>query len=242
MYPRLVPFGLILAGLLVLPDGRADEWVAAGTEGCQVSVPGPTAETLFRWQGVCAEGKVQGTGVLTSSRGGLLRGEFRAGLPFNTYGFWPLQFKDGGLVMAGHGATDGLSMWNDLELPDDQGKATPANVGPLTGDWDFLSGNGKCRERHTFRADGTFTVTSGKEVMEGAYAVMAIANASGVLGLLKSDIAGNGQRDCSGHRSPKAPDRTNFFYLAVQSPDRIDICRVSKSPLTCVGTFTRVVE
>ena len=237
----LRPF-LSLVLVLLASAAQADEWVTSADTGCQVSAPGTAADTTFRWQGECADGKARGEGILTSSRGGLLQGEFKAGTPHNARGFWPLNFKGGGSVMAQLSVTDGTALWDTIELPAAQGPATPDSTAPLAGEWEFLSGDGKCRERHSFHHDGSYVSHSGEEVMEGAYAVMAVANARQVLGFVKSAITGNGKKDCAGQRAPLKPDSTNFFYLSVETPDKIAICRVSTSPLTCVGTFTRVVE
>jgi hypothetical protein len=237
-----LPLALLLVASLLTPSARAGDWVPSVGAGCQISVPNTVEGTTFRWQGECVEGKAQGLGILTSSHGGLLQGEFKAGEPFNTQGFWPLRFKGGGAVNAQHTVTDGVVFWNALELPEAQGRATPATTAPLAGEWEFLSGDGKCKERHSFQADGSYVSRSGEEVMEGAYAVMTVANAKQVLGFVKSAITSNGKRDCAGQRAPLKPDSTRFFYLMQETPDRIAICRVSKSPLMCIGTFTRVAE
>ena len=242
MSPLRLPFALLLLSPLLPPSAHADDWVPSVGSGCQVSVPNTVEGATFRWQGDCVDGKAQGTGILTSSHGGLLQGEFRAGVPFNAQGFWPLQFKAGGAVNAQHSVTDGVVFWDALELPDEQGRATPATTAPLAGEWEFLSGDGKCSERHSFNADGSYVSRSGEEVMEGAYGVMTVANAKQVMGFVKSAIKGNGKRDCTGQRAPLKPDSTYFFYLMQDTPDRIAICRVSKSPLTCIGTFTRVAQ
>jgi hypothetical protein len=55
-------------------------------------------------------------------------------LPFNAHGFWPLQFKSSGAVMAQHSATDGVVFWDAVELSDAQGKATPRSTAPLKPD------------------------------------------------------------------------------------------------------------
>jgi hypothetical protein len=233
---------LPLALLLLVPAAQGDDWVASTSTGCKVSAPGTSADATFRWQGECVAGKAQGAGILTSSHGGLLQGEFKDGVPFNTRGFWPLQFNSGATVVAQLSVTAGTQFWDSIELPSAQGKATPATTAPLAGEWEFLSGDGKCRERHSYHADGSYVTTSGEEVMEGAFSVMDVANAKQVLGFVKTAIAANGKKDCSGQRAPLKPDSTNFFYLYVETPDKISICRVSKSPLTCVGTFTRAVE
>jgi hypothetical protein len=162
----------------------------------QMTAPGSAAGATFRWQGGCAAGKAQGKGILTSSHGGLLQGDFKDGLPFTTWGFWPLAFNDGGAVMAQHQVTDGgAPFWNTLELP-----------------------------------------------MEGAFAVTQLAGNPKVLGFLRSAIAANGKRDCSGQRAPREPERTDFFYVVPETPDRFAICRVTKSPLRCIGTFTRATS
>ncbi len=237
-----LPFALLLLAPLLPPSAHADDWVPSVDSGCQVSAPNTVEGATFRWQGECAEGKAQGAGILTSSHGGLLQGEFKAGVPFNAHGFWPLQFKGGGTVNAQHTVTDGVVFWNALELPEAQGRATPTTTAPLAGEWEFLSGDGKCKERYSYQADGSYVSRSGEEVMEGAYAVMTIANAKQVLGFVKSAITANGKPDCAGQRAPLKPDSTRFFYLLPETPDRIAIRRVSKSPLTCIGTYTRVVE
>ena len=242
MSPRRLPFALLLLTPFVVPAAHADEWVASTGSGCQVSAPNTVDGTTFRWQGECVDGKAQGTGILTSSHGGLLQGEFKAGVPFNAHGFWPLQFKAGGVINAQHSVTDGVVFWNALELPEAQGRATPTTTAPLAGEWEFLSGDGKCKERYSYQADGSYVSRSGEEVMEGAYAVMTVANTKQVLGFVKSAITANGKPDCAGQRAPLKPDSTRFFYLLQETPDRIAICRVSKSPLTCIGTYTRVVE
>ncbi len=236
-----LPLALLLLGPLALPAAGADEWVASTGTACQVSAPNTVEGATFRWQGECAEGKAQGAGILTSSHGGLLQGEFKAGVPFNAHGFWPLQFKGGGAVMAQFSANAGVVFWDTIELPNAQGRATPASSAPLAGEWEFLSGDGKCKERYSYQADGSYVSRSGEEVMEGAYAVMTIANAKQVLGFVKSAITANGKPDCAGQRAPLKPDSTRFLYLFQETPDRIAICRVSKTPLTCIGTCTRVV-
>lgn len=237
-----LPFALLLLGPLLPPSAHADDWVPSVDSGCQVSAPNTVEGATFRWQGECVEGKAQGAGILTSSHGGLLQGDFKAGVPFNAHGFWPLQFKGGGTVNAQHTVTDGVVFWNALELPEAQGRATPTTTAPLAGEWEFLSGDGKCKERYSYQADGSYVSRSGEEVMEGAYAVMTVANTKQVLGFVKSAITANGKPDCAGQRAPLKPDSTRFFYLLPETPDRIAICRVSKSPLTCIGTYTRVVE
>lgn len=242
MFLLRLSFALLLLGPLAIPAAHADDWVTSTGTACQVSAPNTVEGATFRWQGECVDGKAQGAGILTSSHGGLLQGDFKAGAPFNTHGFWPLKFKSGATVMAQHNVTDGVVFWDALELPDEQGRATPATTAPLAGEWDFLSGDGKCKERHSFHADGSYVSQSGEEVMEGAYAIMTVANAKQVLGFVKSAIKGNGKRDCGGERAPLKPDSTYFFYLMQETPDRIVICRVSKSPLTCIGTFTRVAQ
>ena len=239
---RRLPFALLLLTPFVVSAAHADEWVASTGSGCQVSAPNTVEGATYRWQGECAEGKAQGAGILTSSHGGLLQGDFKAGVPFNAHGFWPLQFKGGGTVNAQHTVTDGVVFWNALELPEAQGRATPTTTAPLAGEWEFLSGDGKCKERYSYQADGSYVSRSGEEVMEGAYAVMTVANTKQVLGFVKSAITANGKPDCAGQRAPLKPDSTRFFYLLPETPDRIAICRVSKSPLTCIGTYTRMVE
>jgi len=230
----------LVALFFMLPTAHAEDWVASTGTGCQVSAPGKAEGATYRWQGECVVGKAQGEGIFTSSHGGLLQGKFKDGAPVDASGFWPLRFNSGATVVAQLSVTAGKQFWDSIELPDAQGKATPATTAPLAGEWEFLSGDGKCRERHSYHADGSYVSTSGEEVMEGAFAVMDVTNGKQVLGFVKTAIAANGKKDCTGNRSPLKPDSTNFFYLFVETPDKISICRVSKSPLTCVGTFTRL--
>ena len=216
-------------------EAHAQTIVASVGTGCQVAVDAVPGDTTYRWQGECKDGRAEGEGLLTSSLGGMLRGEFRAGQPYNAQGFWPLTFKSGTAMMTQMNVTDGVSMQESMELPDSQGRPAPIVSAPLSGEWTFTSDDGQCVEQHTYHADGSAEIRSGEEVLLSAYGVMQLAGNPQVLGFVKMNIASNGKPDCGGRTTVFAPGDTRFTYLNRKGPDTFATCSVSGKPLRCYG-------
>jgi hypothetical protein len=212
--------------------------VTVGT-GCQVAVDAPPGDTTYRWQGECKDGRAEGPGLLTSSHGGMLRGEFKKGQPYDAAGFWPLSFKGGGAVMTQMNVSNGVSMQDSIDLPNEQGRPSPTSSAPLAGEWNLTSGDGQCIEQHTYHADGSAEIKGGEEVMQSAYSLVQIAGNPELYGLMKTNVASNGKPDCGGRVTAVEPDDTRFTYLRREGPDEFATCSVSSKPLRCFGTLKR---
>lgn len=218
---------------------QAPTYTASVGTGCQVAVDAVPGDTTYRWQGECKDGRAEGAGLLTSSLGGMLQGEFKAGQPYNAQGFWPLTFKSGTAVMTQMNVTDGASMQDSLELPDAQGRPAPIGSAPLAGEWTFTSGDGQCVEQHIYYADGSAEIRSGEEVLQSAYGLMALAANAQVLGFVKTNIASNGEPDCGGRTTAVESGEIRFTYLYRDGPDTFATCSVSGKPLRCYGILQR---
>lgn len=235
--------GRLWLGCLLVSFGavnvHAQTFVASTGTGCQVSVDAMPGDARYRWWGDCVDGKAEGQGALTSSLGGMLRGVFKGGQPYNAHGYWPLRFNDGSTVMSRMSITDGLSMQDSLTLPDALGTPSPVSSALLVGEWTFSSDDGICVEHHTYHADGTATITSGREVVQSAFALLQVMGKPRVFGLLKTRLAANGLQDCSGRIAQVAPGDTRFTYLHQDSADTWLTCTVSGAPLQCFGRLQR---
>ena len=88
--------------------------------------------------------------------------------------------------------------------------APPAS--PILGEWDWSSKDGKCREIHAYRADGTATTRSGDEVLEKTYSA---EDYGGGFWIVRETVtASNGGKDCLGATTPVGK-QSGFFALPV---------------------------
>lgn len=236
---KLYPLASLAVLALFAPVTDAQTFVATTGTGCQVSVDAVPGDTTYRWQGECKDGKAEGQGLLTSSLGGMLRGEFKAGQPHNAHGFWPLAFNDGNRVMTQMNVNEGMSMQDSLQFPEAQGRPTPISSALLAGEWTFTSDGGECVEHHTYNADGSAEIKGGEEVAQVAYGLMEVAGNKQVFGFVKTNIASNGKPDCMGKVSPVEQSDTRFTYLYQEGPDKFVTCSVSGKPLRCYGKLER---
>jgi hypothetical protein len=234
---RLVVAVLVISPLANMAQAQTNT-ASVGT-GCLLAVDAAPGDTTYRWQGECKDGRAEGPGLLTSSLGGMLRGEFKKGEPHDAAGFWPLSFKGGVSVMTQMNVTKGVSMQDSIDLPNAQGRPSPTSSAPLAGEWTFTSGDGQCIEQHTYHADGSAEITGGEEVMQAAYSLMQIAGNSKLYGLMKTNVASNGKPDCGGRVTPVEPDDARFTYLRREGPDEFATCSVSSKPLRCFGALKR---
>lgn len=122
-------------------------------------------------------------------------------VPGDTTYCWQGEFKDG------------VSMQDSLDFPDAQGRASPISSTPVAGEWTFTSDDGKCVEHHTYNADGSAEIKGGEEVMQSAYGLMQVTGNQQVFGLVRTSVASNGKKDCSGRVTPVERDDTRFIYL-----------------------------
>jgi TonB family protein len=82
--------------LSLMPVAAVAGWMADTGSGCQVFAEHTRASDKVSWTGPCEDGKASGVGVLTSSYGTRIEGEFREGRPYNARGREPVfDLKDG---------------------------------------------------------------------------------------------------------------------------------------------------
>jgi hypothetical protein len=89
--------------------------------------------------------------------------------------------------------------------------AAPA-PSPIVGEWDWSSKDGKCKEVHAYRADGTATTRSGGEVLEKTYSA---EDYGGGFWIVRETVtASNGGKDCLGGTT-EVGKQAGFFALPV---------------------------
>jgi hypothetical protein len=83
---------------------------------------------------------------------------------------------------------------------------------PILGEWDWSSKDGKCKEVHAYRADGTASTRSGDEVLEKTYTA---EDYGGGFWIVRETVtASNGGRDCLGGTT-EVGKQAGYFALPV---------------------------
>jgi hypothetical protein len=100
-----------------------------------------------------------------------------------------------------------------LSLAAASGAAASASASsPIVGEWDWSSKDGKCKEVHAYRADGTATTRSGDEVLEKTYTA---EDYGGGFWIVRETVtASNGGKDCLGGTT-SVGKQAGFFALPV---------------------------
>jgi TonB family protein len=80
----------LLLILAMLPAAALASWIVDESSGCSIFVEFAAMNEKSRWSGACENGKAQGSGVLTSSNGTRIEGDYRDGQPFNARGREPI--------------------------------------------------------------------------------------------------------------------------------------------------------
>ena len=110
---------------------------------------------------------------------------------------------------------------------------------PLVGKWVYVDAK-SCVDTDTFRSDGTFSTTSGKEALEGTYSVEGPPNAGAPYKVVRTIKSGNGGPDCRSRVSASV-GKTDTRYVAF-SPQLNEMV-VCSSPTTaqCFGPLKRTI-
>ncbi|RQP26499.1 hypothetical protein [Piscinibacter terrae] len=226
-----------LAPLILLAFGQAHaELVTDAATGCQVAVPYPGAGEITHWSGECTNGRAQGTGTLTSSNGTFLQGEFRDGKPFNAKGRTVLRFNNGSSVLASDIYDNGSGTSSAITLPQ---PASPVQTAPLVGRWEWTSNDGRCRETHEYRADGTALVESGSERLDAAYGLMKM-NRQEQHAMLRTTLGSNGQPDCMGGLTEL--HKTSYTVLSFEDGGNSYLTCGSAEKSSCYGRASRAAH
>lgn len=206
--------------------------------GCQVEVAYPDAGEVTRWTGACKKGKADGAGVLTSSNGTYLEGEFREGRPFKATGRTVVRFKAGNRSLTNSSYQNGTGSMSFLDLPRTD---HPTQASALVGRWAWTSNDGKCAETHEYAADGSAVISSADERMEKAYALLQVEGPPGMYALLSTSVRSNGKPDCQNNVSELHV--STYSYLAFDTDGSYFTCTSTQlSPSTCYGHAKPVGE
>jgi hypothetical protein len=110
---------------------------------------------------------------------------------------------------------------------------------PLIGKWVYVDAK-SCADTYTFRSDGTFSSTSGKEALEGSYSVEGPPSVSAPFKVVRTVTSGNGRPNCGGQVGASVgKTETRYVAFAPQLNEMI----VCSSPTTsqCFGPLKRTI-
>lgn len=112
------------------------------------------------------------------------------------------------------------------------GVASAADGGgfDVVGVWNWSLVGGDCRERYTYRADGTLSAESGEERLEKTYTLTGLEG--GMYRLDATVTATNGKTDCEGGLTPVGA--TSRIYLMPLKGGGYFTC-ASEDTLSCYG-------
>ena len=118
--------------------------------------------------------------------------------------------------------------------------AQPASAqAPLIGKWVYL-GENKCIDTYTFRADGTFSSTSGTEALEGSFTIDGPSPMTGArYRVVRTIKSGNDRPDCSGYARVNVGKSDTRYVAFSPRLDQMIVCP-SLSASECFGPLTRV--
>ncbi|MBL8381577.1 MAG: hypothetical protein JNM90_00765 [Burkholderiales bacterium] len=116
-----------------------------------------------------------------------------------------------------------------------------AQVQSLVGRWTWTRPVNKCTETYVYRRDGTFTVTSGKEVASGRYEVSGTPDDNGFFTLTGRTLRTNGGRDCSDAGSTATELAKPYtVYVAFHRTEPMHLVCYEATLENCFGPLRRV--
>jgi hypothetical protein len=111
-----------------------------------------------------------------------------------------------------------------------------AHGNPILGNWRWSSKDGRCKEHHEYRADGTATVRSGDEVLQKSYTIERYKG--GAYFLVHEEVkASNGGKDCTGQVT--AVGKQSGMFVLPTNDGGYYTCS-SDEGWGCFGTASRV--
>jgi hypothetical protein len=116
--------------------------------------------------------------------------------------------------------------------------AAPDPHSPLIGAWDLDLPRYHCTRQQEWRADGTFTVTSGDEHTSGRYEVAVAPDAAGFYKFTSQVTERSGGKDCAG-ASHGALQRPETYYLAFNAAGGKAVLCVASSLDHCYGPLKK---
>ena len=117
-------------------------------------------------------------------------------------------------------------------------RTPPPPEHPILGTWEFTEAGEDCSELYHFRSDGTTLVTSGAEVAELEYQIVADPSPKGFYRIESTVVKDNGKQDCAGELT-EVGQRATIFIQLLPSGEAITMCQ-SESTDACFGPLRRV--
>lgn len=229
---------LSTALLFLAPLMASGAWVDDDASHCQIQVRSSVPGELFHWSGDCVAGKAEGQGVLTSSHGAFLKGEYKGGSPMEAYGRWsiPRLYGGGPLVPWYLTYKKGEAIIQQMNLPGVHQRLEITSINALAGRWKLTSDDGSCVEFYDVGRSGTQVTHSGNERLESAVAVLKVEERPSTLAVLETTVRSDGGLDCSSRATPL--DRTILNYVELVDENKIRLCGTTE-PIRCSATAVR---
>jgi hypothetical protein len=105
----------------------------------------------------------------------------------------------------------------------------------LIGKWSLSEGG--CTDTYEYRANGTFSGSSGEERLEGRYSVESLAGGKASLKVVRTVESDNKRVDCSGSTKDQTGSQ-DTRYLVLDGKDKFHVC-LSPAGERCFGPLVR---
>lgn len=116
-----------------------------------------------------------------------------------------------------------------------------AQVPSLVGEWTWTRSVNSCTEVYDYRADGTFSVSSGEELASGSYEISKAPDDNGFYTLKGRTLKTNGGRDCSDSGTqPTDYEKPYTVYLIFHRTQPLHLVCKEPSLQLCFGPLRGV--
>jgi len=204
---------LLSLSFLATPLAFGATFVVESNAGCKVEVRSTHDGEDFLWSGKCKDGRANGNGILTSSHGAFLQGEFLAGEIADASGRWPLDLRGGRLLLMTSRYSKTAQYISRPLLSDDHQKFSAVASEPLVGEWRLEANDSSCQELHSYQRGGLSTVESGRERLKEAFALLRSSEDPTAYALLSTVISTNRSPDCQGGMAVVGTTRIHGLVL-----------------------------
>jgi hypothetical protein len=117
----------------------------------------------------------------------------------------------------------------------------PAGQHPLVGTWSWTLFGGTCTETFQYRKNQTVLTTSGQEVSEKKFQVVAVPDGAGFYKITETVLRHNEKPDCSGVMSEGPGEQATRFVQFSPARDKLLFCQ-DASLKACFGPLLRTPD
>lgn len=115
----------------------------------------------------------------------------------------------------------------------------PPGTSPIVGTWTITNTQNNCVDSHTFNADGTYSSTSGAEVLQGTYTITPPTDPQGRFKVVRTIHHDNGGKDCDGGSEDDGGKVDTRYIMFHPEEHQMAVCFEPTSD-ECFGPLTRV--